>query len=94
MQFVAHVALVSESASVGLPEVTRVSAALQKQVIRDLGQFWDMQGTVDAFASLEDVPPGYWPIIVKDDIGQDAEGVHCDDTGQPMALITAISIGP
>ena len=36
-----------------------------------------------------DVPPGYWPIIVKDDIGQDAEGIHCDDTGQPMALITA-----
>jgi hypothetical protein len=89
MQFVAHLALVSESAAVGLPEVTRVSAALQKQVTRDLGQFWDMQGTVDAFASLEDVPPGYWPIIVKDDIGQDAEGVHCDDTGQPMALITA-----
>ena len=65
MQFVAHLALVSESAAVGLPEVTRVSAALQKQVTRDLGQFWDMQGTVDAFASLEDVPPGYWPVIVK-----------------------------
>src|SRR5260370_42094257 len=25
----------------------------------------------------------------KDDIGQDASGVHCDDTGQPMALITS-----
>ena len=56
MQFVAHLALVSESATVGLAEVTRVSAALQKQVTRDLGQFWDLQGTVDAFASLEDVP--------------------------------------
>jgi hypothetical protein len=89
MQFVAHLALVSETASVGLPELTRVSAALQKQAARDLSQFWDLQGTIDAFASLDDVPPGYWPIIIRDDIGQDASGVHCDDTGQPMALVTS-----
>jgi hypothetical protein len=89
MATIAHLALVSESASVALPEVTRVSAALQQQVTRDLTQFWDIQGTVDAFATLEDIPPGYWPVIVKDDIGQDAAGVHCDDTGQPMALITS-----
>jgi len=74
---------------VALPELMRVSAALQKQVTRDLSQHWDVQGTVDAFASLDDVPPGYWPIVFKDDIGQDAAGVHCDDTGQPMSLVTA-----
>ena len=89
MPTVSHLALVSESSSIALPEVTRVSAALQQQVTRDLSQFWDMQATVDAFATLEDVPPGYWPVVVRDDIGQDAAGVHCDDTGQPMALITA-----
>jgi hypothetical protein len=89
MPAVSHLALVSESSSVALPEVTRVSAALQQQVTRDLTQFWDMQATVDAFSTLEDVPPGYWPVVVRDDIGQDAAGVHCDDTGQPMALITA-----
>lgn len=89
MQFVAHLALVSETTSVGISELTRVSAALQKQVTRDVSQYWDIQGTVDAFASLHDVPPGYWPIVVRDDIGQDASGIHCDDTGQPMALITS-----
>ena len=89
MQFVAHIALVSETASVAFSELTRVSAALQNQVTRDLSQHWEVQGTVDAFASLHDVPPGYWPIIIRDDIGQDASGVHCDDTGQPMALVTA-----
>ena len=89
MPAVSHLALVSESSSVALPEVTRVSAALQQQVTRDLSQFWDFQATVDAFATLEDVPPGYWPVVVRDDIGQNAAGVHCDDTGQPMALITA-----
>jgi hypothetical protein len=87
MQFVAHLALVSEAPSVGLSELTRVSAAVQKQVTRDASQYWDIQGTVDAFASLDDVPPGYWPIIIRDDIGQDASGLHCDDTGQPMALV-------
>jgi len=89
MQFVGHLALVSETTSVALPELTRVSAALQKQVTRDLSVQWDLQGTIDPFASLEEVPPGYWPLIIKDDIGQDASGVHCDDTGQPMALITS-----
>src|SRR5260370_22309067 len=89
MQFVGHLALVSETTSVGFPELTRVSEALQKQGTRDVSQQWDLQGIIDAFASLEDVPPGYWPIVIKDDIGQDASGVHCDDTGQPMALITS-----
>ena len=89
MAFIAQLALVSETDSVGLSELTRVSAALQKQITRDLSEQWDVQGTIDPFVSLHDVPPGYWPIIVRDDIGQDAAGVHCDDTGQPMALITS-----
>ncbi len=89
MQLIAHLALVSETTSVGVSELTRVSAALQKQVTRDLTQHWEVQGTVDPFVSLNDVPPGYWPIIIRDDIRQDALGVHCDDTGQPLALITA-----
>lgn len=89
MQFIAHLALVSETSSVSASELTRVSAALQKQVARDVTQHWDIQGTVDAFTSLNDVPPGYWPIIIRDDIGQDSEGIHCDDSGQPMALVTS-----
>jgi hypothetical protein len=89
MAFIAQLALVSETDSVGLSELTRVSAALQKQITRDLSGQWEVEGTIDPFVSLHDVPPGYWPIIVRDDIGQDAAGVHCDDTGQPMALITS-----
>jgi hypothetical protein len=44
---------------------------------------------VDAFARLEDVPAGYWPVIVSDDTGFDSAGVHCDRHGQPLALVTA-----
>src|SRR5918911_1737379 len=45
--------------------------------------------TVAAFPTLEDVPVGYWPMIVRDDIGQPgAAGIHLDKDGQPFALIT------
>jgi hypothetical protein len=84
-----HVALVSESAQVDPGDLSKVSAALQKQVIRDLSQFWQVQATVDAFPQLEDVPIGYWPIVIMDDIGYDAAGIHLDENNQPFALVTA-----
>lgn len=84
-----QVALVSESNSVGLVDVTRVSAALQKQATRDLAPIWDVFATVDAFSKLEDIPLGYWPVVIRDDIGFDAAGIHLDKDGQPYALVTA-----
>ena len=45
--------------------------------------------TVDAFARLEDVPLGYWRMVVKDNIGFNAAGIHLDKDNQPFALITA-----
>jgi hypothetical protein len=84
-----QVALVSESDQIDPGDLTRVSAALQKQVTRDLVRFWSVKATVDAFPQLEDVPIGYWPIIVKDNIGFDAAGIHLDEDNQPFALVTA-----
>ena len=85
-----QVALVSESNRVKLPDMMRVSAALQKQASRDLEPIWEITATVDAFASLEEVPDGYWPMIIKDNIGTPgAAGVHMDKDGQPFALIAS-----
>jgi hypothetical protein len=87
-----QVALVNESSRISAGDLARVSAALQKQATRDLIQFWGVKATVDAFPTLEDVPIGYWPIIIKDDIETSgAAGVHLDDQGQPFALVTAAS---
>lgn len=86
-----QLALVSESSRVVLGDVMRVAAALQKQASRDLAPIWDISATVDAFEKLEDVQPGYWPMIVMDNIGFDAAGIHLDRDGQPFALITASS---
>src|SRR5208337_2570186 len=59
---------------------------------RDLTPIWEISATVDAFDKLEDVPMGYWPILVLDDIQTPgAAGIHEDKNGQPFALVTAAS---
>ena len=83
-----HLALVSETTHVDFASLAKVSAALQKQVMRDFTPDWGIQATVDAFASLDDVPTDYWPIIIRDDIQQPgAAGVHMDNNGAPFALV-------
>src|SRR5438874_11847189 len=83
-----QVALVSETSGISFSDLTQTSAALQKQATRDFGPIWDVQATVDAFEKLEDVPLGYWPIIIQDDIGVGgAGGIHLDKDNQPFALV-------
>ncbi|HKD14570.1 MAG TPA: hypothetical protein VKE71_08470 [Candidatus Angelobacter sp.] len=86
----AHVALVSDTDSIQLDDLSPVAAALQKQVTRDFGPLWNVNATVDAFDSLESVPVDYWPVILRDDINQPgAAGFHTDDHGQPFSLVQA-----
>jgi hypothetical protein len=84
-----HVALVPDD-NIGNQlkgsDITRVGAALQKQATRDFGPVWGVTATVDGFASLDDVPLGYWPIIVGKE-GQGGGGVHLDKNNQPYALV-------
>lgn len=83
-----NLALVSEVDGHDPSDVARVAAALQRQVTRDFGPIWGVRATVDAFPRLEDVPVGYWPMIVETDIDTPgAGGVHEDKGGQPFALI-------
>ncbi len=83
-----HIGLVSATEHLLSGELARVSAALQKQVTRDLAPIWGIQATVDAFATLDDVPIDYWPIVVRDDIQEPgAAGIHLDEQGHPFALV-------
>ncbi|MFD3525009.1 hypothetical protein [Streptomyces sp. NPDC058653] len=85
---VTQLALVSETRRINPSQLNRVAAALQKQAMRDFSPIWKIPASVDAFDNLDDVPVGYWPMIVKDDINQDgAAGVHLDKNGQPFSLI-------
>ena len=91
-----QVALVSQAPSIPLEEAVKVSAAVQKQASRDFSPLWQVSATVDAFGTLEDVPLGYWPVIVRDDVIEkfEAAGIHLDDSGQPFALVQASSNWP
>jgi hypothetical protein len=83
-----YIALVSDTNQVQTTDVTKASAALQKQVLRDFAPIWNQQATVDAFEQLEDVPIGHWPVIIRDDIGfPGAAGIHLDQDGQPFGLV-------
>ena len=83
-----HLALVADTDAVSAKEVTRVAAALDKQVTRDFGPLWGILATVDPVFSLEDVPVGYWPIVLRDRIkAPGADGFHKDRFGQPFARV-------
>src|ERR1043165_3926079 len=83
-----QVAIVSETDRIASDELALVSAAIQKQVTRDVSPLWDLTASVDSFATLEDVPLGYWPVIIRDDIPFDAGGIHLNKAnGQPYALV-------
>lgn len=85
-----YIALVSQTPEVPNWQAQIVAAALDKQVNRDLAPIWGLQATVNAFDLLEDVPTGYWPIVIRDDIGfPGAAGIHLDDDGQPFGLVQA-----
>ena len=82
-----HIALVSITKEVTLADLAPVSAAIQKQISRDFGPMWNVEATVDAFDKLEDVPVGYWHVLLQDELANGAAGLHKrDDNKQPFAL--------
>jgi hypothetical protein len=83
-----HLALVVEAPIVSSRATMEIAAALQRQLSRDVGPIWEVNATIDAFAVLEHVPPGYWPILVSDNLpGVEDIGMHLDQDGQPFALV-------
>ena len=90
-----HIALVSIARDVTLAHLAPVSAAIQKQISRDFGPMWNVQATVDAFDKLEDVPIGYWHVLLQDELPNGAAGLHKrDDNKQPFALVALTTNWP
>jgi hypothetical protein len=83
-----QIALVSQTNQLTVGKLALAGAAVQKQVSRDFGPIWEIQATVDTFEKLGDVPIGYWSVVVRDDIGFNAAGIHLNKSnGQPFALV-------
>jgi len=81
-----HLALVPDGVDIPEQEITKVGAALSKQIERDFAPIWKTDATISAFVRLEDVPVDYWPIIIMRNV-KDAAGYHQDENGQPFAVV-------
>lgn len=87
--------LVSLTKDISLAQLAPVSAAIQKQISRDFGPIWNVEATVDAFEKLEDVPVGYWHVLLQDELPNSAAGLHKrDDNKQPFALVALTNNWP
>nr|WP_293838920.1 hypothetical protein [uncultured Arsenicibacter sp.] len=84
-----HIALVSLTTNVSFSRLAVISAAIQKQIIRDFSPIWKIQATIDVFRTLEDMPAGYWPVVIVNKINIGTPGLHLDANGQPFALVLA-----
>jgi hypothetical protein len=65
-----HVALVSLTRQVEMPDLLQVAAAVQKQVTRDFTPIWGVAATVNAFPNLESVPSDYRPVVLFGDVDE------------------------
>jgi hypothetical protein len=85
-----QIALVSATEKVSLAEAAQAAAALQRQILRDLAPLWRLKACVSVFPNLREIPLGYWPIVVANEIpGPGAAGLHLDRHGSPYCLVEA-----
>jgi hypothetical protein len=84
-----HLALVSQVGALKAGDLNRVAAALQKQIQVGLKPTWNVDATIESFDKLENVPAGYWPIIVKGetDLPAGAGAFHTQKDGHPLAVV-------
>src|SRR5262249_54288288 len=83
-----HIAMVPGTEHLDMSELPQVSAAIQQQLARHVSPIWQLNATVSAYQHLQDVPQGYWIVLITDkDLGRGIEGFHEDEHGQPFALV-------
>ena len=84
-----HIAVVPYQIAIDPSTLTRVAAALQRQVSQDFGPVWQVEATVSPFVDWNSVPADYARVILVDHLDSGSLGVHADRNGQPYALVAA-----
>lgn len=87
MDTIHKVGLITQTTKVPLAQAAAAASALQVQAMRDLAPVWNTSATIQAFADPVDLPTDHWPMIIQDQIPQDAQGVHLDNDLGPFALV-------
>jgi hypothetical protein len=68
-------------------DLERVAAAIQVQVSRDFRPIWGIDATIGAFPSLEQVPSGYWPVILTSRRLDEDEGFYLSPGGESFSVV-------
>jgi hypothetical protein len=68
-------------------DLERVAAAIQVQVSRDFSPIWGTDATIAAFPSLEQVPFGYWPVILTSRRLDEDEGFYISPGGESFSVV-------
>jgi hypothetical protein len=83
-----QLAIISQTPAAKPGPVAAAVAAIQKQVSRDLIPAWPMTAVVSYFPAINDMPDGYWPVVIRDTTGLAAPGAHVSRDGQvPFAVV-------
>jgi len=82
----ANLGLISEVPDVELSELTRVAAAIQKQITRDFAPIWNLDAGITAFGRVEDIPVDYWIVTLCYSVPEGSGG-HRDADGRPAAFV-------
>ncbi len=83
------VAIVSKTPEVTFEDVSHVAAALTMQVTRDFSPIWGTAATVMPFRTVQEVPPGCWPIFIVPKLPPGEGGFHWTKHKQPFAEVEA-----
>jgi len=84
---VIQVGLVDKTGNLDPALVQATAAALNVQVIRDLKQFWNVNGTVRYLPDPTKIPAGVWPVFLVAKLPPGEGGVHLDKKNQPYSLV-------
>jgi hypothetical protein len=83
-----HISFVSEvDAHIERGAIAGAAAAVQRQPTRDVGPLWNVNATIDVFPTLDEVPIGYFPVIMSTEFTFPSLGVQLARDGQSFALI-------
>jgi len=82
-----RVALVDKTGKVPFEQLSKVAAAINLQVQRDVAPIWNVHGTVSAVPSVDALPVGVSPIMLVDSLPAGEGGVHLTKHKQPYAMV-------
>ena len=84
----ARIALIDVTGGIRFERLQRVAGAIETQIRRDVGSFWQVDAHVGVLHHGDEIPPGVWVVqIVPDAHGHG--GFHFDENGRPYAKIGA-----